>query len=433
MFSRTKKLLEENCELKTEISNTNKMINAVESSALLLEFDYNGYVIKANALAHQTLNYPDSKIIGKNHSELCPIHVKESDKYRDFWKKLRSGKPIRGTFERISRDGTPKWIEANYYPIIEHDIVTRIIKIGYDVTAAAESLRTCRAIVSAVERSQAVIEFKTDGTIMTCNLNFERAMGYTAKEIVGKHHRMFCEEKFYSESPDFWKELASGEFKQGKFKRINASGQPVWLEASYNPIIDDNGVVLKVIKIATDVTEATNRNDATNLAAELASATAEETFQVSVQGANALKDSIDKSESIKERTSAAMAAISNLSEQSKSIQNIVSTISEIASQTNLLALNAAIEAARAGDQGRGFAVVADEVRQLAARTSSSTEEIGLVVNENTALTDSAEKLMISVVEEVDANRMLIDEVSSVMEEIRKGAEDVSRTVTSIHA
>ena len=433
MFKRTKRLIKENRELKAELTNTKKLIEAVEFSALLIEFDFSGQVIKANALAHEIFNYPEAALVGKDHSELCPNHVKKSERYKRFWQNIRDGIPMRGTFERVSSDGKPRWIEANYYPIFENNTVARIIKIGYDVTVAAEALRTCRAIVSAVERSQAVIEFSVDGKVITCNKNFELSLGYLSKDIVNQHHRIFCEDKFYNENPNFWEHLASGEFIQGKFKRISASGDTVWLEASYNPIIDDEGKVLKVIKIATDITEETRKNNDTKLAAELASSTAEETFQVSVMGGNVLDTLLKKSEHIKQRTNEAMTSISKLSEQSKNIQSIVSTISDIAAQTNLLALNAAIEAARAGEQGRGFAVVADEVRQLAARTSTSTEEISNVVNENTCLTDSAEELMTSVVNEVNANRSSIDEIAAVIEEIRKGAENVSRTVTSIQA
>lgn len=431
MFGNRKLLTEENAQLTEKLNDAENKINALQSSALVLEFTPDGEISEANALAHEALGYRPGELVGKRHASLCPSHITDSPRYKAFWEQLRNGHPARGTFERNAQDGTSKWLEANYFPITEGGVVTRVLKIAYDVTLSAEALRTCRAIVSAVERSQAVIEFSTDGTILTCNANFEHAMGYKAQDLVGRHHRMFCEEKFYNEHPHFWEKLAAGEFQQGKFKRIRASGEPVWLEASYNPIIDDSGNVLKVIKIATDITEATKRNDATNLAAELASSTAEETFQVSVQGAKVLKDAIDKTESISELTSNAMSAISKLSEQSKNIQSIVSTISDIASQTNLLALNAAIEAARAGDQGRGFAVVADEVRQLAARTSTSTEEIGAVVSENTSLTDSSKAMMTSVVEEVSTSREMIDEVAAVMEEIRKGAENVSMTVASI--
>ena len=137
------------------------------------------------------------------------------------------------------------------------------------------------------------------------------------------------------------------------------------------------------------------------------------------------------SSNILQHVSDTSANIDQLNHESKNIENIVSTISDIAEQTNLLALNAAIEAARAGDQGRGFAVVADEVRKLASRTSQSTEEIREVVKQNRKLTQDVMQKMESVKERATSSTEQLNAVSSVMTEILQGAEDVSRTVSSL--
>lgn len=256
-------------------------------------------------------------------------------------------------------------------------------------------------------------------------------MGYSRDEVIGKDHRIFCFDKFYDDNPHFWRDISSGKFFTGQYQRKTSSGQVIWLEASYNPIFDEDGNVVKVIKFAADITSRIEQNETVMRAAEMSFSTAEETSQIAKNGVDLLSASVQMSNSILQHVSDTSANIDQLNHESKNIENIVSTISDIAEQTNLLALNAAIEAARAGDQGRGFAVVADEVRKLASRTSQSTEEIREVVKQNRKLTQDVTLKMESVKERAITSTEQLNAVSSVMTEILHGAEDVSRTVSSL--
>lgn len=198
----------------------------------------------------------------------------------------------------------------------------------------------CRAAWSAVCRSQAVIEFDTSGTITWANDRFLSLMGYRLSQLVGRHHRVLCDPD-YAASPDYdrlWAMLLRGEFDQGEFMRRRANGSEIWLQATYNPIFDEEGQIYRFLKIAVDVTRQVH-------------------LERALQG----------------RQEAMHATMSELGV-------IVTKITTIADQTRLLALNAGIEAARAGEAGRGFAVVAAEVKKLSGDTRAATEQAELMLD-----------------------------------------------------
>lgn len=427
-----------NSQLKKEISRLSEelfdmvsTLSSVNDNVAIIEFDPDGKVLRANDLFLNLMGFQESEIVGKHHRMFCFPQTTDSPDYERFWQSLRKGQRQKNTFQRRKKDNSSVWLEGTYIPIMAHGQVTRVMKIAYDVTDQRTRMDSLAAVFDALNRTQAMIEFTPQGYILTANDLFLRVMGYSLEEIKGKHHSVLCYDKFYEENPGFWDDLGKGKYKTGQFLRKKAQGGSVWLEASYNPVFDSLGNVVKVIKFATDITEATNRTHAIQEASEIASSTAEETVQISIKGFDLLSSSVDLANTIMEQTGKTVHSIGRLNDQSKSIQAIVSTISAIAEQTNLLALNAAIEAARAGDQGRGFAVVADEVRQLAARTSKSTEEIANVVNENSQLTSAANELMSQVAKHAEQSQQQISGVTAVMEEIRRGAENVSQTVLAL--
>jgi methyl-accepting chemotaxis protein len=120
-----------------------------------------------------------------------------------------------------------------------------------------EHVAALEATVAAIDRSQAVIEFRLDGTIITANQNFLKTLGYTLPEVQGRHHSMFVEPEFgrSQEYQAFWRTLNNGEFLAAKYKRIAKGGGEIWIQASYNPILGKDGKPYKVIKFATDVTQ----------------------------------------------------------------------------------------------------------------------------------------------------------------------------------
>lgn len=429
MFNQKLKAQLQACQ--TRLDEEQGIIEAIKAGAATVIFSPEGIIQEASTPFLALMGYGAAELIGQPHSQLCPRAWGESGDYRQFWRRLAQGEVQSGTFERVNRQGETRWLEATYFPVKHQGRVTRVLKIASDVTEQHQRLERLEALTEALDRSRAMIEFTPNGDIIHANANFLSVMGYTLGEIAGRHHRIFCDETFLREQPRFWEELARGQFKSGLFMRHNSRGQAVWLEATYNPIRDGSGKVVRVVKFASDITARIEQNHATREAARLAHSTAQETLHSAEEGAGLLRAVVQTSSLIASQVDEAIALIGQLNEQSRSIEAIVSTISAIADQTNLLALNAAIEAARAGEQGRGFAVVADEVRQLAARTSLSTDEIARVVQKNRELTARVTDDMAGVAGSAELGKQQIAGVDKLMSEIHQEADRVSQTVSAL--
>jgi methyl-accepting chemotaxis protein len=323
--------------------------------------------------------------------------------------------------------------------------------------------------VAAISKSQAVIEFNMDGTIIKANENFLSVMGYRLDEIQGKHHSMFADPAFANsaEYREFWAKLNRGEYQAAQYKRYGKGGKEVWIEASYNPILDLKGKPFKVVKYATDLSKrkaenAKLANDFENgvkslvddvsksandmqVTAQSLSAAAEQTNQQSTTVASATEEltaSVTEiSRQLAEATNVINSAVAEASKSEKLVGALVSTaekignvsamIAEIAGQTNLLALNATIEAARAGDAGKGFAVVASEVKSLAGQTAKATEEISTQIKE---IQDSS-KTTASSIQEIAAVITKISQISTsisgAVEEQSAATREVSTNISGV--
>jgi methyl-accepting chemotaxis protein len=440
-----------------ELQELKAALDALNRSQAVIEFNMDGTIITANDNFLDAMGYRLDEIQGKHHSIFVEEKDQQSAAYRQFWESLNRGEFQAAEYKRVGKGRKEVWIQASYNPIKNHEGKPhKVIKFATDVTERKLRDADSQGQIDAIGRSQAVIQFNLDGTIISANENFLNAVGYRLEEIQGKHHSMFVEgaEKSSAAYREFWASLNRGEYQAAQYKRIGKGGKEVWIQASYNPILDLNGKPFKVVKYASDVTIKTKMQQAVDgdldkighamIGAKeqvTGAASASEETSANVQSVASAAEELQASISeIGRRVSEASSIsgqavgqskrtseiVTGLSSSAGRIGDVVNLISTIAAQTNLLALNATIEAARAGEAGRGFAVVASEVKSLATQTSKATEEIGGQI----AAVQNATSEAVSAIGDISTTIDTIAEISSTIAAAVEEQSAVTREIAS---
>jgi methyl-accepting chemotaxis protein len=246
-------------EIQQEVLGLQGINSAVSRAQAVIEFELDGTIITANRNFLDTVGYELDEIIGKHHKIFCEPALVKTREYQDFWAALGNGEYHSGEYRRLGKGRKNIWLQATYNPILDakgHPV--KVVKFATDITAQKDATAEVAGKVAAMDRAQAVIEFDLKGQVIEANHNFLDLMGYSLSEITGKHHRMFVDAD-HAASEDykrFWERLSNGEFEGGEYKRVTKGGKDVWLQATYNPILDADGRPIKVVKFASDITAA---------------------------------------------------------------------------------------------------------------------------------------------------------------------------------
>jgi len=420
------------------------LADALGRSQAVIEFDMDGTVRTANDNFLKALGYSLGEIQGKHHSMFVAPSERDSAAYRDFWAALKRGEYQAAEYKRIGKGGKEVWIQATYNPVLDgNGKPFKVVKFATDITARKIKSMEDAGQIAAIGRAQAVIAFEMDGTIVTANDNFLKALGYTLAEIQGKHHSMFVEQATRDSAAyrEFWARLNRGENQSAEYKRIGKGGKEVWIQASYNPILDLNGKPFKVVKYATDTTAQVlvrMGNERVRGMMETVAAGAEELNASVREISEAMTKSRETASTAVGRVEAADAQAKRLNEAAQAMSGIVELIGSITGQINLLALNATIESARAGEAGRGFAVVASEVKNLATQAKQATDKIGQEISNLNGISgdvvgalDSIKQAIQGVSEYVTATAAAVEEQSTVTSEMSSSMQRAAAEAKAI--
>jgi methyl-accepting chemotaxis protein len=392
-------------------------IAAIGKSMAVIEFLPDGTILTANDNFLQTLGYSLDEIKGKHHSLFVDATYRQSPEYRMLWDKLGRGEYDSGQYLRIGKGGKRVWIQASYNPILDaNGKCFKVVKFAADITAQKERNAEFEGQLAAIDKSMAVIEFTLDGKILKANENFLKTMGYSAAEITGQHHGMFVDPT-YRQSAEyklFWERLGRGQYDAGQYLRLGKNGKKIWIQASYNPILDANGVPFKVVKYATDITEQKN-----------AAATTQQAIEDVMRVMSAVASG-NLSEKITRDYDGPFAQLkANVNDTCNTLTEIISNIR----QASTLITSAATEIA---DGNSDLSQRTEEQASSLEETAASMEEMMSTVKQSTENAIQASQLAADVLRRARSGGEVVERAVQAMDEINRSSKRVADIIGVIN-
>lgn len=421
MFCR--KIESELALVKQELAEKEALIKAISSAQGMIEFDLTGHVLDINDNFAKTMGYTKQEAIGQHHRAFVTDEYANSPDYQAFWEKLRSGQFVSGRFKRIEKGGRLVWLEASYTPVLDKNGKPyKVVKVASDVTEIVARDLDYAGQIKALNRVMAVISFDTEGNILEANDNFLQAVGYSSSEVVGKHHRMFVTADYEksAEYRQFWQDLAKGKFQSGTYRRKTKQGEDLWLEASYNPIFDDDGIPYKVVKYAVDV----GKNENTML------------LQNVIQDAGMVLQSIsegDLTAQMKEHLKSGQVSMFR-----PQIESLTGNIEQMTQKLKDVVVNAiessAVVQGAASEVSQGSLDLSQRVQEQAAaleETSATMDQMSSQVQSNTENAKQAEHVSEEAQALAGEGDDSMKNTISAMENIQESSHKISEIVSLI--
>ncbi|MCI3204859.1 MULTISPECIES: methyl-accepting chemotaxis protein [Pandoraea] len=403
-----------------ELQAVTAALNRVQA---VIEFDLQGRILHANENFLQTVGYRLDEIQGQHHRMFCEPDYAASSAYRDFWAKLGRGQFDAGEYKRLGKGGREVWIRASYNPVFDaNGVAYKVIKFATDVTADRTRQAEFEGKVRAMDIAQAVIEFNLDGTVITANDNFLKTLGYSLDEIRGKHHRVFCESDYAASNAyrEFWAKLNRGEFDAGRYKRLGNGGREIWIQATYNPILDANGRPYKVVKFATDITQQVELEASVKRRAEA------DQRKVAL-----LLDTVNRAAAGDLTGEIAVAGTDPIDQLADGIRHMMDDLRGVIGKV----VNSAGEFSGASrdiaDRANTVATGAQALGATVEEMNASIEELTASINSIADNTKGADQLAKSTQQEAETGSRAIARSIEAMELINKSSEDIGEIVKVI--
>lgn len=421
-------------QLKSELKTRMDQINV---ACVVSEADLKGNITYVNDLLCEVSQYSREELIGQPHNIFRHPDMPKSV-FKEMWATIGSGKIFRGIVKNRKKDGSAYWVDALIAPVLgPNGKPVKYIGVRYVITDSVLKQQELEGQMGAIDSALAYIEFNPDGTIIKANDLFLKALKYGSRqEIEGRHHRIFCDVEYTktNEYDQFWANLRNGIAQSGEFKRVGRDGSEIWIQASYSPVKDEKGNVVKVIKLATDITNVkTPVLRIKDIISEIAQGNLCESFDMKA------------SDYVGEMGDALNDAIENLNALLRSINGVTKQVSESASNTLVKSENmlkttqevaSAIQQMAEGVQQQ--AVQTDEVSKLIEQVSQSSDDMGQkaqIINKSaeegkTKANDGLEtlRMVVSSMEEIQSSA---ETTSASIEILTKRSEEIARTLNVI--
>ncbi|PZN93908.1 MAG: hypothetical protein DCF30_21135 [Hyphomicrobiales bacterium] len=390
---------------------------AIRRSQAVIEFTLAGKITEANQNFLSVVGYDRADIIGKHHSIFLEPHYAASDDYKSFWGRLGRGEAFSAEFMRVGNGGKLIWLQATYTPILDRSgKPVKVIKFATDITAIKGISANFEGESAAIRKSQPVIEFDLLGNILNANQHFLDALGYSFEEIKGKHHSIFVtpEDRKSAEYRIFWEKLGSGRYDAAQYLRVGKKGQEIWIQATYNPILDALGKPYKVVKYLTDITAAKKAQD-------MLGAAVEETKGV-VQAAKA--NDLTRRVSLAGKTGDIVILCSGVNDLLDTVANIIDTVSEISAKIST-------GSTRINTDCHALAQRTEEQASSLEQTAATTEELAASVKHSSERAREATNLGTSANQIASRGGSVVAEAVIAMERIEKASGDIAEIITVI--